>query len=621
MIIIFSGYNQRAVIAFLRTLEKNNVSNYSIIASSPKDTILLTSYASKVGYIREHKELYMPELLKAIEHIRMGDGERLLLIPSTEALNRFILKNRQTFENSNCIVPLVTQEMYELISDKESFWEYCLRKGFEVPRILDLKKENLPIVAKPKRYYGKDSKVHAPQIINNEREFDDFITQNDSEDFTYQEFIDGNSFYLLFYFEKNGIVHKLSQINYAQQPEGKSIVIAACSNLHLVHPIAAQYEKMFLAMGYHGFVMIELRQRGEHYYMIEANPRFWGPSQLFCNMGYNLFEVFLKEYGYIKKLQENVFDHGAKYLWSGGIIGNILGNKDCVWFGNGKEEVRKHMDAFLANDVYCGEDTMSIYEKEKEFNDQIVFLREVYMKESKHSNYQILSSRLQQLLGEELSVSSRYERERFKYIVENLDIRNKSVLDIGGNTGFFTFESLEFGADVVDYFEGNKNHALFVERASELLGISQRINIYPEYYLFGQSEKKYDIIFCLNVVHHLGSDFAEGKTIKEAKKEIIRCINQMAHNAKVLVFQMGYNWGGNPDECLFELGTKEEMELFIQNETAEFWDMEKIAVAEKLGGNVVYKDATKENNVRIDKLGEFLNRPIFIMRSKVFTQE
>lgn len=32
----------------------------------------------------------------------------------------------------------------------------------------------------------------------------------------------------------------------------------------------------------------------------------------------------------------------------------------------------------------------------------------------------------------------------------------KSVLDIGGNSGFFTFELIEKGAKKIHYYEGNK---------------------------------------------------------------------------------------------------------------------------------------------------------------------
>ena len=56
-IILFSGYNQRAVIAFLRTLTQNHVDNYIIFAASEKDSILKTEYRSRVFVIRKNKVL------------------------------------------------------------------------------------------------------------------------------------------------------------------------------------------------------------------------------------------------------------------------------------------------------------------------------------------------------------------------------------------------------------------------------------------------------------------------------------------------------------------------------------------------------------------------------------
>ena len=57
VILIFSGFNPRAVLAFIRTLEKNNISDYGIIANGICDRIFLTKYASKVIYVRKEKRI------------------------------------------------------------------------------------------------------------------------------------------------------------------------------------------------------------------------------------------------------------------------------------------------------------------------------------------------------------------------------------------------------------------------------------------------------------------------------------------------------------------------------------------------------------------------------------
>ena len=56
-IVIFSGFNQRAVVAFLRTLEMRKIDNYFILASCDSDPILNTTYQHKVFKIRKNKNL------------------------------------------------------------------------------------------------------------------------------------------------------------------------------------------------------------------------------------------------------------------------------------------------------------------------------------------------------------------------------------------------------------------------------------------------------------------------------------------------------------------------------------------------------------------------------------
>ena len=73
MIVVFSGYNQRAVVAFLRTLEKNKVESFRIIASGDSDSILKTNYKEKVIYTRKKKKLDLEEVFYALI-VKRGDS-------------------------------------------------------------------------------------------------------------------------------------------------------------------------------------------------------------------------------------------------------------------------------------------------------------------------------------------------------------------------------------------------------------------------------------------------------------------------------------------------------------------------------------------------------------------
>lgn len=243
-------------------------------------------------------------------------------------------------------------------------------------------------------------------------------------------------------------------------------------------------------------------------------------------------------------------------------------------------------------------------------------LRELYLQTSKHSNYQILPYELAEVLKiNEENIHSRFEKERLNYICKRVEIEGKRILDIGGNTGYFTFECIKGGCQRVDYFEGNQIHAEFVHNASKIFDRT-KLEVHNSYYLFDENEKKYDVVLCLNVIHHLGADFFVGNNMEDAKKVMLECINALSYTTEYMVFQMGYNWCGDRNRCLFENGTKKELEDFLFFGVGEFWNIINIGIAVKNKGIVRYEDKNDVNNIRNDELGEFLNRPIFIMKSK-----
>lgn len=246
-------------------------------------------------------------------------------------------------------------------------------------------------------------------------------------------------------------------------------------------------------------------------------------------------------------------------------------------------------------------------------------LMKLYSLGSKHSNYQMLSNKLSSIISSsEIEVKSRYEIERLNYILNNIHVNSKSVLDIGGNTGFFTFEMLDSGAKKVHYYEGNKVHAEFVKLSSKILDVNDKVDITNDYFIFESNKykSKYDIVLLLNILHHIGDDYGDKKiSIEKAKETIIEQLNSLSTISKVIIFQLGFNWKGNRDMCLFENGTKREMIDFVENGTINYWEIIKIGIAESQNGIIRYCDLNNKNISRNNELGEFLNRPIFIMKS------
>jgi hypothetical protein len=240
-------------------------------------------------------------------------------------------------------------------------------------------------------------------------------------------------------------------------------------------------------------------------------------------------------------------------------------------------------------------------------------------KKSKHSQYQALPDYLRALLGGgKAQAKGRYEKERMEYILGKVDFSGKSVVDVGGNTGYFTFEPAKAGAKSVDYYEGNREHADFVAMSAELLKMTDKIKVHREYMLFeAGAAEKCDVMLLLNVLHHLGDDFGDRSlSIEKAKEMILEKLNGLKESAGLLVFQLGFNWKGKKGQCLFENGTKTEMIEYIRSGTSGSWEIDAIGIAVREGGMIRYEDLNRTNEARNDALGEFLNRPIFIMGSK-----
>lgn len=245
-------------------------------------------------------------------------------------------------------------------------------------------------------------------------------------------------------------------------------------------------------------------------------------------------------------------------------------------------------------------------------------LKELYEKNTKHSNYQILSKKLTEIISnDQIVVKTRHELERFNFVTDYIDFENKSVLDIGGNTGYFSFESLEKGANLVHHYEGNKEHSDFVKMAAKALEYEDKVIITNDYFKFkNEIEHKYDVTFLLNVLHHLGDDYGNKEISKdEAKKQMSEQLKSMASITNVLIFQMGYCWKGDREKNLFEKGIKEEVISFVKNASSGIFEIIEIGIPFQKDDVIIYDKINSENIKRYDSLGEFLNRPLFILKS------
>lgn len=322
-ILIFSGYNPRAVITFCRLATHYNL-DFDIIASSNEDDILKTDYIKNVKLVRNTKNLDINTICEIID---LYNGQSLFILPSTEYLNRILISNKDLLSKKNTLFGLVDADIYELISDKIQFNNLCKEYEIQVPFEYESIPEKVPFVIKPKTYFGSDNTISVPYIAFDTSDLQKYLSTKNIKDFYFQEYVVGDSIYFLFYFTKDSKYSVFSQQNYIQQSNGGSILFAKSSN-HYMDSIVNKFTKMFKDIGFYGLVMVELRKNNDNWVMIEANPRLWGPSQLILDSGMDLLDLFLLDNMLINQIKPKTFLLDTQYIWSGGITNNIQIHND-----------------------------------------------------------------------------------------------------------------------------------------------------------------------------------------------------------------------------------------------------------------------------------------------------
>lgn len=618
-LLLVSGYNPRAVLSFCRFASQNNL-DFVVVARNTNDEILTSDYKDKVIIIRETNSLTIDDFIYWQKKI----NKTLLIIPSTEYLNRLMLDNRNILEDHNYIIPLCNKMIYETVSDKYLFGNICKKNGIPIPVEYNENDILFPCVIKPRKYFNNDGTVaESPEIIFSKEDYNKFVLNRNMQNYYIQEFITGKSVYLLFYFSKDGSILSYSQENIMQQSQGSSIIAAFSSNYHELS-FTEEFKKMLISIKYTGLIMIELRvKENGDIYMIEANPRLWGPSQLILDSNMNLWHYFINDWlDECISFNKKKYITGVPYFWSGGIwLDSIEGNN--IVFHSGYSELKFFNDYWnlLSNDIYLRQDSQKIFFNEHGKEKVIKRIKQLYNNSSKHSNYQKIPNDLKLYIGtDELLENSRCEQERVEYICSKIDIINKHILEIGSNTGYFSIEFINKGASYITAYEGNTKHTEFTILSVNILGLKNKINIINEYYAFADTHninKTYDIVLLLNVLHHVGDDYGDTKlSMENAKLTIIKQLNILSKNANIVVFQLGFNWKGDITKCLFENGTKEEMIDYITNGIKEHYNILSIGIPQKKNEIVYYEDLNNRNIERDDSLGEFLNRPLFILQSK-----
>lgn len=213
-------------------------------------------------------------------------------------------------------------------------------------------------------------------------------------------------------------------------------------------------------------------------------------------------------------------------------------------------------------------------------------LSSLYNDQSKHSRYQNIPKFVREKIGynEYINEEWRGDTARYNYILNQIQFSdNMKVADIGANTGFFTLSLAHtFKECLFTAYEPNKKHAEFIQ---EIIKNFDICNVDIDSLAIGMNEideiSYYDIIIFLNIIHHAGIDFDREyiEDIGDFSKYAKEYITRLRHKTKLLIFQMGYNWGGDKTRPIIKTDEVDEMILFLYKLFLECgWRIKDIAV-------------------------------------------
>ena len=178
-------------------------------------------------------------------------------------------------------------------------------------------------------------------------------------------------------------------------------------------------------------------------------------------------------------------------------------------------------------------------------NDLKVLLGKNY---GRFSNYQQLAPCVKEKLGNNIfDVYSQkqvsLDSARFDWLINQLELKNISVLEIGSNLGYFVLRlSSEFSLNIVAY-EPVKEYAKATNLMAKLCNLEEKISciasgIYKDDI---KSIAKSDLIIHLNVLHHAGIEYDHNSLKKSGSWEnyAIEYLSLLRKNGKRLFLQTG----------------------------------------------------------------------------------
>jgi hypothetical protein len=354
-ILIFTGHNNRAVVALCRALSSINVA-FHLVASSETDPIFKTSWASFVSLTRSDRQVD----LALFDSVRrsVDNNQELLYCPTTEFINVFVLENRNELENLGFTVILPSTDIYGQLTNKSQSIHLIKNiSDLKSPQHISWQVAKAPCIFKPNSNL-QDGEVLYPIMCLIQSKVEETKQRLDPKQWFVQKYIQGQSYYLCGYLSRNGGVRYYWQTNLMQQQNGKSIVLARTgANLDIDEN---QFFDGLANMGYFGPCMMEIIEEADgQLNFIEINPRFWGPLQLGVDACPEMIGLYASDLGFssIRDLPpQKKNDTTHWYAWANGAQTHkchVYPTADLLSDIERQKLLNKH-------DVYSRNDTRSI---------------------------------------------------------------------------------------------------------------------------------------------------------------------------------------------------------------------------------------------------------------------
>lgn len=178
-------------------------------------------------------------------------------------------------------------------------------------------------------------------------------------------------------------------------------------------------------------------------------------------------------------------------------------------------------------------------------------LNMLYHDQSKHAVYQDVPLFVRRALGYSVALDEQWRgvSARWEYMRRCMEFDQERILDVGANTGFFALNlAHEFPQSHCTALEGNPNHVEFIRTVAEYFELPN-VEVLRQYLDYDTLDalSRYDTILLFNVLHHAGVDFDRELVADEQDLYgyLVRYLGRLRVHCRRLVFQIGYNWGGN----------------------------------------------------------------------------